>query len=157
MKNKLKTLKEITNIIKELKNQNKKIVFTNGCFDILHSGHVQYLAEAKELGDILILGLNSDSSVKRLKGNDRPINNEIERATVLSALCTISYIVIFKEDTPYMLINHIKPNILVKGGDWKPEEIVGSDIVSAYNGVVKSLSYVEGKSTTDIINKMKEK
>ncbi len=157
MKNKLKTLKEITNIIKELKNQNKKIVFTNGCFDILHSGHVQYLAEAKELGDILILGLNSDSSVKRLKGNDRPINNEIERATVLSALCTVSYIVIFEEDTPYMLINHIKPNILVKGGDWKPEEIVGSDIVSSYNGVVKSLSYVEGKSTTDIINKMKEK
>ena len=157
MKSKLKTWEEITNIIKELKSQNKKIVFTNGCFDILHSGHVQYLAEAKELGDILILGLNSDYSVKRLKGNDRPINNEIERATVLSALCTISHIVIFKEDTPYKLINHIKPDILVKGGDWKPEDIIGSDIVSSYNGEVKSLSFVDGKSTTDIINKLKEK
>ena len=109
------------------------------------------------MGDILILGLNSDSSVKRLKGNDRPINNEIERATVLSALCTISHIVIFKEDTPYKLINHIKPDILVKGGDWKPEDIIGSDIVSSYNGEVKSLSFVDGKSTTDIINKLKEK
>jgi len=157
MKSKLKTWEEITSIIKELKSQNKKIVFTNGCFDILHSGHVQYLEEAKELGDILILGLNSDSSVKRLKGNDRPINNEIERATVLSALCTISHIVIFKEDTPYKLINHIKPDILVKGGDWKPEDIVGSDIVSSYNGEVKSLSFVDGKSTTDIINKLEEK
>ncbi|MDA3813573.1 MAG: D-glycero-beta-D-manno-heptose 1-phosphate adenylyltransferase [Candidatus Cloacimonetes bacterium] len=157
MKHKLKTWDEITKIVKELKSQNRKIIFTNGCFDILHSGHVKYLAEAEELGDILILGLNSDSSVKRLKGNDRPINNEIERATVLSALSTVSYIVIFEDDTPYMLINHIKPNILVKGGDWKPEEIVGSDIVSSYNGEVKSLSFIEGKSTTDIINKMKEK
>ena len=157
MKNKLKTLEEIVKIVKELKTQKRTIVFTNGCFDILHSGHVQYLAEAKELGDILILGLNSDSSVKRLKGNDRPINNEIERATVLSALYTVSYIVIFEDDTPYNLINHIKPDILVKGGDWKPEEIVGSDIVNSYNGEVKSLSFVEGKSTTDIINKMKEK
>lgn len=157
MKNKLKTWEEISSIIKELKSQNKKIIFTNGCFDILHSGHVQYLAEAKELGDILILGLNSDSSVKRLKGNDRPINNEGERAVVLSALCSISYIVVFEEDTPYMLINHIKPDALVKGGDWKPNDIVGSDIVSSYNGEVKSLSYIDGKSTTDIINKLKEK
>lgn len=157
MKNKLKTWEEIAAIIKDLKSQNKKIVFTNGCFDILHSGHVQYLAEAKELGDILILGLNSDSSVKRLKGKDRPINNEKERAVVLSALYTISYIVIFEDDTPYKLIKHIKPDILVKGGDWKPEDIVGSDIVNSYNGEVKSLSFIEGKSTTDIINKLKEK
>ncbi len=157
MKNKLKTWEEITDIVKELKSKNKKIVFTNGCFDILHSGHVQYLAEAKELGDILILGLNSDRSVKRLKGNERPINNEIERATVLFALYSVSYIVIFEEDTPYMLINHIKPDILVKGGDWKPEEIVGSDIVRSYNGEVKSLSFIAGKSTTEIINKMKKK
>ena len=157
MKNKLKTWEEIAIIIKNLKSQNKKTVFTNGCFDILHSGHVQYLTEAKELGDILILGLNSDSSVKRLKGKDRPINNEQERAVVLSALYSISYIVIFEDDTPYKLINHIKPDILVKGGDWKPEDIVGSDIVSSYNGEVKSLSFIEGKSTTDIINKLKEK
>ena len=157
MKNKLKTWEEITSIIKGLKNQNKKIVFTNGCFDILHSGHVQYLTEAKELGDILILGLNSDSSVKRLKGNDRPINNEQERVIVLSALFSISYIVIFEDDTPYKLINHIKPDILVKGGDWKPKDIVGSDIVGSYNGEVKSLSFIDGKSSTDIINKLKEK
>jgi len=157
MKNKLKTWEEITSIIKGLKNQNKKIVFTNGCFDILHSGHVQYLTEAKELGDILILGLNSDSSVKRLKGNDRPINNEQERVIVLSALYSISYIVIFEDDTPYKLINHIKPDILVKGGDWKPKDIVGSDIVGSYNGEVKSLSFIDGKSSTDIINKLKEK
>lgn len=157
MKNKLKTWDEIAHIIKELKKQNKKIVFTNGCFDILHSGHVKYLAEAKGLGDILILGLNSDSSVKRLKGKERPINNEQERAVVLSALSSISYIVIFEEDTPYNTINHIKPNILVKGGDWKPKDIVGSDIVSSYNGEVRSLSYIDGQSTTDIINKLKEK
>lgn len=157
MKNKLKTWEEIAAIIKDLKSQNKKIVFTNGCFDILHSGHVKYLAEAKELGDILILGLNSDSSVKRLKGKDRPINNEKERAVVLSALYTISYIVIFEDDTPYKLIKHIKPDILVKGGDWEPKDIVGSDIVNSYNGEVKSLSFIEGKSTTDIINKLKEK
>ncbi|MBT4575680.1 MAG: D-glycero-beta-D-manno-heptose 1-phosphate adenylyltransferase, partial [Candidatus Cloacimonetes bacterium] len=135
----------------------KTIVFTNGCFDILHAGHVKYLAEAKELGNILILGLNSDSSVKRLKGNDRPVNNEQDRAVVLSALCSVSYIVIFDEDTPYELINNIKPNILVKGGDWKPEDIVGHDIVSSYNGRVKSLSFIEGKSTTDIVNKLREK
>lgn len=157
MISKLKTWEDIANIVKELKSQKKKIVFTNGCFDILHSGHVQYLAEAKELGDILILGLNSDPSVKRLKGNERPINNERERATVLSALFSVSYIVIFEEDTPYKLIKHIKPDILVKGGDWRPDEIVGSDIVRSYNGEVKSLSFVDGKSTTDIINKMKEK
>ena len=157
MKNKLKTWEEIARIIKELKNQKKKIIFTNGCFDILHSGHVKYLAEARELGDVLILGLNSDSSVKRLKGNDRPINNEQERAVVLSALCSVSYIVIFEDDTPYKLINHIKPNILVKGGDWKLVEIVGADIVNSYNGEVKSLSFIDGKSSTDIINKLKEK
>ncbi len=157
MKNKLKTWEEIASIIKDLKSQNKKIVFTNGCFDILHSGHVQYLAEAKELGDILILGLNSDSSVKRLKGKDRPINNERERAIVLSALYTISYIVVFEDDTPYKLIKYIKPDILVKGGDWKPKDIVGSDIVNSYNGEVKSLSFIDGKSTTDIINKLKKK
>jgi rfaE bifunctional protein nucleotidyltransferase chain/domain len=157
MNNKLKTWEEITDISRKLKEQSKTIVFTNGCFDILHAGHAKYLAEAKKLGNILILGLNSDSSVKRLKGNDRPINNEQDRAIVLSALCSVSYIVIFDEDTPYELINNIKPNILVKGGDWKPEDIVGHDIVSSYNGRVKSLSFIEGKSTTAIVNKLREK
>ncbi|MBT5419524.1 MAG: D-glycero-beta-D-manno-heptose 1-phosphate adenylyltransferase [Candidatus Cloacimonetes bacterium] len=157
MNNKLKTWEEITDISRKLKEQSKTIVFTNGCFDILHAGHAKYLAEAKKLGNILILGLNSDSSVKRLKGNDRPVNNEQDRAVVLSALCSVSYIVVFDEDTPYELINNIKPNILVKGGDWKPEDIVGHDIVSSYNGRVMSLSFIEGKSTTDIVNKLREK
>jgi len=157
MKSKLRTWEEITAIVQDLKSQNKKIVFTNGCFDVLHAGHVKYLSEAKDLGDVLILGLNSDLSVKRLKGSNRPINSEEDRSTVLSALYSISYIVIFEDDTPYMLINHIKPDILVKGGDWKPEDIVGSDIVSSYNGEIKSLYYIKGKSSTDIINKLKEK
>jgi len=157
MKNKLRTWDEITTIVQDLKSHSKKIVFTNGCFDVLHAGHVKYLSEASDLGDVLILGLNSDTSVKRLKGNERPINSEEDRAIVLSALIPISYIVLFKEDTPYKLINHIKPDILVKGGDWKPEDIVGSDIVRSYNGEIKSLSYINGKSSTDIIDKMKKK
>ena len=153
---KLKTWIEIEIIIKNLKAVGKKIVFTNGCFDIIHAGHVEYLQEAAELGDVLIIGLNSDKSVKRLKGPNRPINFQIDRAKVLSGLATVSYIVIFEGDTPYMLIDHIKPDVLVKGGDWKPKEIVGSDIVLANGGSVRSLSYKEGHSTSSIINKMKE-
>jgi D-beta-D-heptose 7-phosphate kinase/D-beta-D-heptose 1-phosphate adenosyltransferase len=153
---KLKTWAEIAIIVKPLKAADKKIVFTNGCFDIIHAGHVEYLQEAAELGDVLIIGLNSDNSVKRLKGKNRPINSQIDRATVLSGLATVNYIVIFEEDTPYMLIDHIKPNVLVKGGDWKPDEIVGADIVLKNGGSVRSLSYKEGHSTSSIINKMKE-
>ncbi len=153
---KLKTWAEITIIIKELKAVGKKIIFTNGCFDIIHAGHVEYLQEAAELGDVLIIGLNSDESVKRLKGRNRPINSQIDRAKVLSGLATVSYIVIFEEDTPYMLIDHIKPDVLVKGGDWQPDEIVGADIVQANGGSVRSLSYKEGNSTSSIIEKMKE-
>ena len=153
---KLKTWAELTIIIKELKAVGKKIIFTNGCFDIIHAGHVEYLQEAAELGDVLIIGLNSDESVKRLKGRNRPINSQIDRAKVLSGLATVSYIVIFEEDTPYMLIDHIKPDVLVKGGDWQPDEIVGADIVQANGGSVRSLSYKEGNSTSSIIEKMKE-
>jgi len=153
---KLKTWTEIALIVKDLKDADKKIVFTNGCFDIIHVGHVEYLQEAAELGDNLIIGLNSDNSVERLKGKSRPINSQVDRAKVLSGLGNVSYIVIFEEDTPYMLIEHIKPDVLVKGGDWKPEEIVGSDIVLANGGSVQSLSYKEGHSTSSIINKMKE-
>ncbi len=132
------------------------IVFTNGCFDILHAGHVQYLQEAKALGDILVIGLNSDSSVKRLKGKTRPINSQDDRALVLAGLESIDYIIIFEEDTPYNLINQIKPDILVKGGDWSPDDIVGSDIVKKYQGSVKSLSFKKGISTTDIIQKIRQ-
>lgn len=141
----------------ELHAQNKRIVFTNGCFDILHAGHVRYLTEAKSLADILILGLNSDLSVKRLKGNTRPINCEKDRAIVLAGLSSVDFICIFGEDTPYELIKKVKPEVLVKGGDWHASEIVGSDFVLANGGIVKSLSFVEGLSTTELIAKLREK
>jgi D-beta-D-heptose 7-phosphate kinase/D-beta-D-heptose 1-phosphate adenosyltransferase len=153
---KLKKINELKEIINELKTTGKKIVFTNGCFDIIHAGHVHYLTQAKALGDVLIIGLNSDESVQRLKGNKRPINDQQARATVLSAFACIDYIVIFEEDTPYNLINHIKPDVLVKGGDWQPDEIVGADIVRSYGGEIKSLDFIPARSTSDIINKIKE-
>ena len=143
---------------KELKafleqNKDKTIVFTNGCFDILHRGHVAYLNEAKALGDILIIGLNSDASVKRLKGESRPINQEQDRKFVLENLKACNFVEIFSEDTPYNLIDTIKPNILVKGGDWSPDQIVGSDIVLNNGGKVLSLNFVDGYSTTKIIKR----
>lgn len=136
-------------------NQGKKIVFTNGCFDILHIGHKRYLQKAATLGDLLIVGVNSDDSVRRLKGPERPINPEQDRAEMLSALGFVDYVVVFDEDTPYELIKKIQPDVLVKGGDYKPEEVVGRDIVEARGGQLELISFVEGKSTTNIINKMK--
>lgn len=132
----------------------KKVVFTNGCFDILHRGHVTYLNEAKAQGDLLVLGLNSDASVKRLKGESRPVNSELDRKFVLENLKAIDYVFIFGEDTPYELIKAVKPNVLVKGGDWAVEDIVGSDIVLANGGEVKSLNFVNGFSTTSTIEKI---
>ena len=137
-------------------NEKKKIVFTNGCFDILHVGHIRYLQEAAKLGDILIIGLNSDTSVKRLKGEDRPINSELDRAELLCALEYVDYVTIFDEDTPYELIKIIQPDILVKGGDYNPDNVVGKDIVEARGGKLELISFVDGKSTTNIINKIKE-
>ena len=136
-------------------NQGKKIVFTNGCFDILHRGHVAYLNQAKHLGDLLIVGLNSDKSVKRLKGNSRPINNELDRKYVLENLKSVDLVVIFEEDTPLELISNILPEVLVKGGDWEINQIVGSDIVIKNGGKVLSLDFIEGHSTTNIIEKSK--
>ncbi|MCK4653023.1 MAG: D-glycero-beta-D-manno-heptose 1-phosphate adenylyltransferase [Candidatus Cloacimonetes bacterium] len=153
---KLKSWEEVFKIVQDLKTSGEKIVFTNGCFDIIHAGHIKYLYEASKLGDILIIGLNSDESVKKLKGKNRPINSELDRATVLKSLFMVNYVVIFQEDTPYKLIEHIKPDVLVKGGDWKPEEIVGSDIVTRNGGIVKSLTFKEGFSTTDLIEKIKK-
>lgn len=141
----------IADIIKREKSFNKTIVFTNGCFDILHRGHVTYLKHAKTLGDILVLGLNSDASVKRLKGPSRPVNNEQDRAVVLEALECIDYIVIFEEDTPLNLIKNVMPDILVKGGDYKAEDVVGKE----YAGRVEIIDFVEGYSTTSTINKLK--
>jgi rfaE bifunctional protein nucleotidyltransferase chain/domain len=134
---------------------NQKIVFTNGCFDILHRGHVEYLTQAADLGDHLIIGLNSDSSVRKLKGENRPVNNEKDRAFVLAALDFVDAVVVFDKETPLELIKKVQPDVLVKGGDWKVDEIVGSDVVLAKGGEVKSLHFVDGYSTTATIDKMK--
>lgn len=135
-------------------NRGKKIVFTNGCFDIIHRGHVSYLSEAKKLGDLLVIGLNADESVKRLKGSERPINNENDRKFVLSELKSVDFVEIFHEDTPLNLILKVKPNILVKGGDWKIDQIVGAKEVISNGGEVFSLQFVNGYSTTSIIEKI---
>jgi len=135
-------------------NQGKRIVFTNGCFDILHRGHVTYLTEARKLGDLLVVGINSDASVKRLKGPERPINKENDRSYVLSQLKAVDFTEIFTEDTPLNLILKVKPKILVKGGDWKIDQIVGAKEVIADGGDVFSLNFVDGYSTTSIINKI---
>lgn len=135
-------------------NSGKKIIFTNGCFDILHSGHVLYLNEAKAQGDLLFVGLNSDASVKRLKGEERPINAEIDRKIVLENLKAVDFVEIFEEDTPLELIQAVNPNMLVKGGDWTPDQIVGSDHVLKNGGEVRSLSFKDGYSTTNIIEKI---
>lgn len=137
-------------------NAHKKIVFTNGCFDILHRGHVTYLAEARKLGDLLVIGLNSDASVKRLKGPERPINNELDRQYVLSQLKAVDFVEIFTEDTPLNLILKIKPKVLVKGGDWKIDQIVGGNEVIQNGGDVFSLNFVNGYSTTSLINKIQD-
>lgn len=142
-------------IIRAKKNS-KKIVFTNGCFDILHVGHISYLKQAKQLGDVLVIGVNSDESVRRLKGASRPINNAEDRMRLLSALDFVDYVVEFEEDTPAKLIEIIKPDVLVKGGDYKENEIVGADFVKDNGGIVKILPFVEGKSTTSIVEKMKK-
>lgn len=142
---------EAKSFLKE--NEGQKIVFTNGCFDILHKGHVHYLNEAKALGERLVVGLNSDSSVKRLKGEDRPINREDNRKYVLENLKAVDLVVIFDEDTPLKLIEQVNPQVLVKGGDWSIDQIVGSQHVIKNGGLVKSLKFIEGESTTNIIER----
>lgn len=133
-----------------------KIVFTNGCFDILHHGHIDYLSKASDLGDVLVIGLNSDASVKKLnKGVNRPLQNENDRALILSAFQFADAITIFHEDTPYELIKFIQPDVLVKGGDWKENEIVGADIVKAKDGTVVVIPFVDGYSTSNIEKKIK--
>jgi len=141
----------LATIIHEAKNKGEKVVFTNGCFDIIHSGHVKYLSESSKLGDILVVGLNSDDSVKRLKGSSRPVNNQNDRAEVLSALKSVDFVCIFDEDTPFDLISILKPDIITKGGDYKPDEVIGADIISSYGGKVVIIDFVEGKSTSRII------
>jgi len=147
---------EVKKIVDKLKKEGKKIVFTNGCFDILHLGHIRYLSEAKKLGDFLIVAINSDSSVRRIKGNKRPIIDEKARAEIIAALEFVDMVIIFSEDTPYNIIKRLKPDILVKGGDWKEDEIVGADIVKKSGGKVLTIPYITGYSTTSIVEKIKK-
>lgn len=155
--NYVKTIDEISAIRNELKKQNKKVVFTNGVFDILHAGHVDYLGKAKEFGDFLIVGINSDASVRRIKGDLRPVVPQQERAFIISSLKPVDYVTIFEEDTPFKLINTLIPDVLIKGADWSKDKIVGADIVEANGGTVETIKFVNLTSTTNIINSVLEK
>ena len=145
---------ELQGICSRLKKSGKKIVFTNGCFDLLHVGHIRYLKGAKELAAVLVVGLNSDQSVRKLKGPQRPIQPENDRAEILSSLSSVDFVSIFDDETPLNIIELIRPDILVKGGDWSIDKIVGADIVKSYGGSVKNIQFVEGHSTTTLINKL---
>ena len=151
MKNKIKTKEELHRIVEELKKKGKRIVFTNGCFDLLHLGHIRYLEKARGLGDLLVVGVNSDRSVQALKGPKRPILPEEERAEILSSLGSIDYVTVFDELTPLELISSLLPHVLVKGGDWTKENIVGKEVVERAGGVVVLLPFVEGSSTSSLI------
>ena len=150
-----RSLEDAKKEIDRLKKEGKRIVFTNGCFDILHIGHTRYLYKARELGDFLIVAVNSDRSVRSIKGPDRPVVTENERAEMLAALGCVDMTVVFDEDTPYEVIKTLVPDVLVKGGDWKEENIVGADIVKKAGGEVKSTTFIEGSSTTNIINRIR--
>lgn len=152
---KIKDLKHAKELVREWKSQAKTIVFTNGCFDLLHLGHVDYLEKARSLGDKLVLGLNSDDSVSRFKGQNRPIQDQNSRSRVLAALQVVDLVVFFNEDTPLILISEIQPNVLVKGSDYLAENIVGADVVKKNGGVVKTIDFVSGYSTSKIIEKIK--
>ena len=152
MKKKIKGRKELLGIIKNLKAKGKRIVFTNGCFDLLHLGHVRYLEKAKSLGDVLVVGVNSDSSVRKLKGRKRPILPEGERTEILSGLGCVDYVTIFDEADPLKLITSLKPNLLVKGGDWTREQIVGREVVERLGGKLVIIPFVNGASTSNVID-----
>jgi len=157
LKNKFKTIRELKETIEAIRKTGGKVVFTNGCFDILHVGHVRYLKEAKALGDYLIIAINSDSSVRGLKGDKRPIVPETERAEVLASLGSVDFVTIFDEPDPYNVINELKPDFLVKAGDWGEGEIIGSDIVKSSGGEVLRIPFVEGSSSTNIVEKIIER
>ncbi len=156
LKNKLQSKEAVFNLTSALQAQGKKIVFTNGCFDILHPGHVDYLCQARDSGDFMVLGLNTDASVRKLnKAPNRPVNDETSRALVLAGLACIDAIVLFEEETPYELIKFLQPDVLVKGDDYKPEQIVGYDVVMAKGGEVKTIPFLKGYSTTALISKIR--
>jgi len=151
MKQKIKEKKDLTKIIKNLKAKGKRIIFTNGCFDLLHVGHVRYLEEAKALGDVLVIGVNSDASVREIKGPERPILPVEERVEILSSLECVDYVTVFDEADPLLLITSLLPNVLVKGGDWTKEQIVGGEMVEKSGGEVVIIPFVQGVSTSNLI------
>jgi len=148
------SLKELLRIRRALRRRGRRVVFTNGTFDIIHRGHVDYLAAAKRLGDVLIVGLNSDASIRRIKGKHRPINPGADRAAVLAALAPVDYVCSFGEDTPRRLIEQVMPDVLVKGADWRMNQIVGKDVVEQNGGVVKTIRLSRGRSTTNVIDRV---
>jgi D-beta-D-heptose 7-phosphate kinase/D-beta-D-heptose 1-phosphate adenosyltransferase len=148
------TRDDLVRIRGQLKREGKKVVFTNGCFDIIHRGHVEYLTKAKALGDVLMVGMNTDASVRRLKGTARPVVCQEDRAFVLAAFRVVDYVCLFEEDTPHDLISVVVPDVLVKGSDWAIDSIVGKDIVEAAGGSVQTIDFVPNRSTTDIIKKI---
>ena len=154
-KNKIVSLVEAKDIIKDWKNDHFKVVFTNGCFDILHLGHVDYLEKASKLGDKMVVGLNTDASVSRIKGKDRPITDQVSRARVMAALSFVDLVVYFDTETPFDLISELVPDVLVKGNDYLAENIIGADIVLKNNGEVKTVELVQGYSTSNIVQKIK--
>jgi D-beta-D-heptose 7-phosphate kinase/D-beta-D-heptose 1-phosphate adenosyltransferase len=154
MKSKCKTQSELREIIEDMHTAGKKVVFTNGCFDLIHTGHVRYLKMARGYGDALVLAVNSDDSIRRIKGDKRPITPQEERVEVLAALSMVDYVTVFDEDDPHRVIAELNPDVLVKGGDWEIEKIIGRDIVEANGGTVHSIPYIEGSSTTEIIERI---
>jgi D-beta-D-heptose 7-phosphate kinase/D-beta-D-heptose 1-phosphate adenosyltransferase len=154
MMSKIKTIQELRPLLEILRSSGRKIVFTNGCFDILHTGHTRYLAIARSFGDLLVVAVNSDTSVRTIKGEKRPINSQAERAETLAALQSVDFVTVFDEPDPYKVISALQPDVLVKGGDWPVEKIIGRDVVEARGGKVVNVPYVEGASTTGIIEKI---
>jgi rfaE bifunctional protein nucleotidyltransferase chain/domain len=157
MSSKIMTADELRPLLAILHAAGKQIVFTNGCFDIIHTGHTRYLAIARSLGDVLVVAVNSDSSVRTIKGAKRPINSQAERAEALAALASVDYVTVFDEPDPYRVIRELQPDVLVKGGDWPVERIIGRDVVEARGGRVVNVPFVEGQSTTGIIEKILKK
>jgi len=157
MPNKIKELHELRPLLELLRATGKKIVFTNGCFDLIHTGHTRYLAKAKSYGDILVVAVNSDASVRSIKGEKRPINSEADRMETLAALDSVDFVTLFHEVDPYRVISELQPDVLVKGGDWPIEKIIGRDIVEQRGGKVINVGYIEGASTTGIIERIVER
>jgi D-beta-D-heptose 7-phosphate kinase/D-beta-D-heptose 1-phosphate adenosyltransferase len=148
---KIKNLRELEKIISKLKAKRKKIVFTNGCFDLLHYGHVRYLEDSKRKGDILVVAINSDESIRRIKGKARPILNEKDRLSIIAALASVDYVISFNQNTPLKIIKALKPDVLIKGSDWNIQTIVGADFVLSYGGRVSTVKFIPGRSTTNLI------